>query len=197
MPCLPLPWSGDGISESSGAGLRNEKREASLCQLVPAQDPPCGCGPWAFRIGTLDFSAKHTWFSIKHIEALAKLLHGTCGVYQMRGIPEEPPWGAPEESAQPWALRSPLKTPEDPNSLPAPPSHCMSHPNEPPRKIIPRKPASLGPVGPGSGPQTDHPVLTSHSPSTFGTVTHHHVLTSPERFTVHHGGLSAPRHPLH
>ena len=58
-PCLPHPWSGDGIPESSGAGLRNEERGASQCQLVPAQDPPCGCGPWAFRIGTLDFSA-HT-----------------------------------------------------------------------------------------------------------------------------------------
>lgn len=79
MPCLPLPWSGDGISESSGAGLRNEKREASLCQPVPAQDPPCGCGPWAFGTGTLDFSAKHTWFSIKHIKAQPSSFMGLVG----------------------------------------------------------------------------------------------------------------------
>lgn len=76
------------------------------------------------------------------IEAPAKLLHGTCGVYQMRGVPEETPWGAPGESAQPWALRSPQKTPGDPNSLPTPPSHCLSHPDEPPRNTIPRKLAS-------------------------------------------------------
>ena len=41
------------------------------------------------------------------------------------------------------------------------------------------------------------PVLTSHTPSVFGTTTHHHVLISPQGFTVHHRGLSAPCHLLH
>lgn len=79
MPCLPHPWSGDGIPESSGAGLRNEERGASQCQLVPAQDPPCGCGPWAFRIGTLDISAQHTWFSIKQLKHQPSSFMGLVG----------------------------------------------------------------------------------------------------------------------
>ena len=178
-----------------GQGLETRRERLHCASLFQLRTLRVGVDPGLSEQDLGLLSKAHLVLYQAH-QSTAKLLHGTCGGCQMRGVPEEPPWGAPEESAQPWALRSPQKTPGDPSSLPAPPSHCMSHPNEPPRKVIPRKPASLGPVGPGSVPQTDHPVLTSHSPSTFGTVAHHHVLTSPERFTVHHRGLSAPHHPL-
>ena len=119
-------------------------------------------------------------------------------------------WGLPDEGSSRRATTGgswrvcPALGPEVPSEDPGRPQ--LPHPDEPPRNTIPRKlasevttfpPNNLRPAGLGSVSQTDHPVPTPHSPSTFGTATHHHVLTSLEGFTVHHRGLSAPRHLLH
>lgn len=140
LNALPLPWSGDCIPESSGSGLGNEKTGASQWHLVPAWDSPHGCGPWGFGMGTLDFSTEHSRFSIKHIEALVKLLGGTCGIYQTRGVPERAHGhhGVPWRVWPAWAPRHPQQDLRE--------AHQALH--DPGRPPLPSRPSTAPPTSP-------------------------------------------------